>query len=282
MPVPVDVDVETFQICMEDLRNKITSNTSAIMPVHIYGQGANICELVSFARENGLKVVEDAAQVFGVCYSESGPHSCNLPKSDCCKSHPRHLGTFGDIGVFSLFADKTITSGEGAIILTNSDTIYEKLKLLRNQGRPNSGTFIHPEIGMNFRTADMQAAILYCQLKKLPLIAHQRRDTHKLYITAFEKLGIRSMKLVPDSDIIPFRMTALVNDVELALDKLQRISVRGRRFFYPMSLQPALASFGLVPCVNSKWLYDHGICLPIHRDVTSGDVQRIAEALQGV
>ena len=128
---------------------------------------------------------------------------------------------------------------------------------------------------------DMQAAILYCQLKKLPLIAHQRKDTHKLYITAFEKLGIRSMKLVPDSDIIPFRMTALVNDVELALDKLQRISVRGEVFLSNVTAT-RVSNFGLVPCVNSKWLYDHGICLPIHRDVTSGDVQRIAEALQGV
>lgn len=278
VPVPVDVDIETFQICIDDLKRKITSKTSAIMPVHIYGQGADICEIVSLARENSLKVVEDAAQVFGVHYKEQRFKTCDQADS-CCKEQRRHLGTFGDIGVFSLFADKTITSGEGGIIVTNSDNIYQKLKLLRNQGRPNSGTFIHPEIGMNFRMTDMQAAILYCQLKKLPAIKAQRLNTYEAYKGAFRKRNIKTMNLAAGSDFIPFRMTALVDDVEAAIGRLEKIDVRARRFFFPMSLQPALKSFSPEKCNGAKYLYDHGICLPIHRDVTLTDIENIAEAL---
>ena len=103
VPVPVDVDTETFQICMDDLKSKITPNTSAVMPVHIYGQGANICEIIALARDNGLKVVEDAAQVFGVYYQDTGTKNCGLSDEKCCKQKSRHFGTFGDIGVFSLF-----------------------------------------------------------------------------------------------------------------------------------------------------------------------------------
>ena len=125
----------------------------------------------------------------------------------------------------------------------------------------------------------MQAAMLYCQLKKLPRIREQRRNTYELYCSAFEKNGIRTMKRVVGSDFIPFRMTAIVENVDLALENLEKIAVRGRRFFYPMSLQPSLEGLVSGKCENAKWLYDHGVCLPIHRGVDSSDIERISEAL---
>ena len=119
------------------------------MPVHIYGLSCDMKPIMNFAKENKIKVIEDAAQAIGVKYKS------------------KHCGTFGDVGVISFFADKTIAMGEGGAILTNKKNIYDKLTLIRNQGRPNSGTFIHPEFGMNFRITDMQSAIGYAQLKKL-------------------------------------------------------------------------------------------------------------------
>ena len=147
-PVFVDVDPKTMAT-YENYLQKVTKKTSAIMPVHIYGLSCDMDPIITFAKKK-LKIIEDAAQAIGVKY------------------RGKHCGTFGDTEVISFFADKTIAMGEGGnAILTNNKGIYKKLKLIRNQGRPNSGTFIHPEFGMNFRITDMQSAIGYAQLKRL-------------------------------------------------------------------------------------------------------------------
>ena len=275
----VDVDLETFQMDPADLRSKVTNNTSAIMPVHIYGQGSKICDIIHIANEFSLKVIEDAAQVLGVKYRNLSCESC--PKRRCCARAPRHLGTFGDIGMFSLYADKTVTSGEGGILVTNDDALFDRIKLLRNQGRPNSGTFIHSHVGMNFRITDLQASILNIQLAKLDRIKMQRRELYEIYIEHLKNAPCGTMQLDPSSEFIPFRFTLTFNgfDISTILDRLDQAKVQARRFFYPMHLQPAFSDLDLKKCPNSQKLYDTGICLPIHRNIDETHVSYMLRAI---
>jgi perosamine synthetase len=278
VPVVADIDPKTFQIDLNDLKNKITANTSAIMPVHVYGHGQSICEIVQLAKASGLRVVEDAAQVLGVNFSQQSANtsdgSCGA--ANCCRVAKQHLGTFGDVGVFSLYADKTITAGEGGIICTNDESIFEKIKLIRNQGRPNSGTFIHPAVGMNFRITDLQGAILSKQLEKLPEIIRQRQEVYETYTHYFSSLPVKFMEVSKSSEFIPFRFPFLTAKIESVLRTLGENSVQARRFFYPMHLQPALTEYGLDDCPYSKSLYDSGVCLPVHRGIGEAEIKHMS------
>jgi perosamine synthetase len=276
-PVTVDIDISTFQMDLDDLRLKIGPNASAIMPVHIYGQGSNICEIIEIAKSKNLKVIEDAAQVLGVNYSDSGKLGCQL--TDCCSIESRSLGTFGDVGVFSLYADKTLTSGEGGIICCKNEETYEKLKLLRNQGRPNSGTFIHPAVGMNFRITDLQGAILLAQLDKLSRIKEQRTYTYELYQNLLEGSDITFMELDHRSDFIPFRVALRTKRLDETMAALNNNNIQVRRFFHPMHKQPALEKFNLKPCFGSSKLYETGLCLPIHRGIKYPEVKKITDTI---
>ena len=103
------------------------------MPVHVYGMSCDIEKIMQLSKKYKLKIIEDAAQGIGLKYKG------------------KHVGSFGEIGSFSFFADKTITTAEGGYLCTDSQDIYNKLLYLRNQGRINRGSFIHPELGFNFR-----------------------------------------------------------------------------------------------------------------------------------
>ncbi len=152
-PVFCDVEINTLCIDIEKAKSKVTANTKAIMPVHLYGQSADMVKVLNFAKENNLKVIEDAAQGVGVLFEG------------------KHVGTFGDIGILSYYGNKTITTGEGGIILTNDDELAKICYRLKNHGRDTKGTFIHEHIGFNFSFTEMQAALGVSQMKKLNAIS---------------------------------------------------------------------------------------------------------------
>lgn len=262
-PKFVDCLEDTYQIDLEDLERKIGPNTRAIMPVHIYGQSCDIEGVMAIARKHGLKVMEDAAQSFGVGFNG------------------RHTGTFGDVAMFSFFSDKVITMGEGAAVFTQDDTVLERLKLLRNQGRPNSGTFIHPSLGMNFRITDMQAAICLAQLGKLEQIKAHRTRLWNLYRQELAGVGdIRFMTVDPRSDFIPFRApftTARKAELE-AFMRENAIDTRG--FFYPMHLQPKLMASPPQKLPVSEKLAATGLCLPVHIHVSDEDALRVCKVVK--
>jgi perosamine synthetase len=266
VPVFVDVDPKTYNLDIEKTKDLISSRTSAIMPVHIYGQSADMDSLVSLCKGTNIKIIEDAAQGYGVFYKG------------------RHTGTIGDVGVISFFADKTITMGEGALILTNDEKIYEKLRLLRNQGRPNSGTFIHPSLGMNFRITDLQAAVGCAQLERLPDIIASRQLNHKLYQ---KKLGecenLTLHQPTAGSDYIPFRFAFTSEHKEQILNYLESNGVQTRSFFYPMHMQPKLTQYKKSDDMSvSEKLFKTGVCLPIHGGLTNEQIDAISSLVTEV
>jgi perosamine synthetase len=262
-PTFVDCRADTYNIDLDDLERKIGPETRAIMPVHIYGQSCDIEGVMAIARRHGLKVLEDAAQSFGVSFNG------------------RHTGTFGDAAMFSFFSDKVVTMGEGAAVFTQDDEVQARLKLLRNQGRPNSGTFIHPSLGMNFRITDIQAAICLSQLGKLARIKARRLQLWDLYRRELEGVGdIRFMTVHPKSEIIPFRApftTGRKADLEAHL-KASGIETRG--FFYPMHLQPKLVRSPPQALPVSERLARTGLCLPVHHHIADEDALYVCRTIK--
>jgi len=264
-PVFVDADPDTFNLDVTTLEELVTKRTKAIMPVHVYGHCAPMEEVMEFAVRHGLAVIEDAAQAYGVNYQG------------------RHAGTWGDLGVISFFADKTITTGEGGVVLTNDDALHDRLRLLRNQGRRHSGTFVHDSLGMNFRVTDLQCAVGNAQLRKLPDIVAAKRANHARYVANLTGVaGLRWLQVQPGSDHVPFRFALVSERRERLVAALEGAGVQTRGFFYPMHQQPALRQYSRGPLPVAEDLYQKGICLPVHPDLTPADIDDICAIIRTV
>lgn len=263
IPKIIDVNPLTYEMDTSILEGAICEDTVAVMPVHIYGHCANMSEILRISRKRNLVVIEDAAQAMGVTYKG------------------KHAGTIGDVGVISFFSDKTITMGEGAVILTNSEDIFSRIKYIRNQGRENSGTFVHEELGMNFRITDLQSAVGLSQLKKLPGIISSRLIKYNEYKKNLQNVGDISFGLKePDSSFVPFRFYF----TSLRKDEIQKsLELSGyetRSYFHPMHLQPKLLEYVTYSCPVSEEISLRGLCLPIHDGVTKKDIKDICSIIK--
>lgn len=264
-PVFVDADPDTFNVDVDALESLVTERTSAIMPVDVYGHSPPMDRINEFAKRHGVVVLEDAAQAYGVDYQG------------------RHAGTWGNAGVISFFADKTVTTGEGGVVLTDDAALYERLRLLRNQGRLDSGTFIHDSLGMNFRVTDLQCAVGRAQLRKLPQIIASKRANHARYVENLEDLdGVRWMQVQPGSSHVPFRFAMITDRRQEVVAALEQAGVQTRTFFYPLHLQPALQKYAAGPLPVAEELYRTGICLPVHQGLTPADIDKMSAIIRDV
>lgn len=272
-PVFCDIDPQTLQAGPEHFAAALTPRTCAIMPVHIYGMTCPIGPLVDFARQHGLLVIEDAAQAIGVRY------------------RGRHAGTFGDVGCFSFFADKTITTGEGGLVITDDERRYEALRLLRNQGRMDRGSFIHPAIGYNFRMTDLQAAIGLVQLAKLEQIVTKKHMLLELYRARLAPLAqVRLVSVTPDSTYVPFRIAIYAERAAELMKFMEQRGIQTRTFFYPLHRQPAFAylrddparraQFDDARFPGSIYAFENGVCLPSFPALPAEDVHYVCDAVR--
>lgn len=273
---PIFVDIKSdLHIDIEKCKKKITRKTKAIMPVHIYGMACNMPEVMNFAKENKLLVVEDAAQAIGVKWGK------------------KHAGTFGEVGSFSFFADKTITTGEGGLVVTNNKKIYERLQFIRNQGRLNRGSFIHPEIGYNFRMTDIQSSIGLSQLEKLPEIIEKKTIILKTY-KKYLKSSVKIIQPPKPSNHIPFRVAIVIpGGSEKLMKYLADNGIENRTFFYPLHQQPCYSQKknNLISNILSKFrkkeddfeiskrMYNEGVCLPSFVSITEEQIKFICEKI---
>ena len=212
-PVFIDADPKTFNSSADDFRKAITPRTRAFMPVHIYGQMGEMNEIMDVAREHGIKVIEDAAQALSV------------------NRNGKFAGTFGDIGVFSLFSDKVITTGEGGVVVTNDSALSERLSSFAIKAVQTLGTFLHPALGMNFRITDLQAAVGLAQLEKLGRITADRTRKWEMYTDGLSGIGdITFMERVPGSTLIPFRFPILTHQRDKLMQVLEANGIQTRGF----------------------------------------------------
>jgi perosamine synthetase len=264
-PVFVDINPDDLQIDTTKIEMAITENTKAIMPVHIYGQSCDMDPIIDIANKYHLKIVEDAAQGYGVFYKG------------------RHTGTMGSVGMISFFADKTITTGEGAVVLTNDEDVFNKLKMLRNQGRIHSGTFIHPELGMNFRMTDLQCALGVAQVKKFKTIEKIKARNHRLYEADLKEIPeIKFIKTNHFSSFVPFRVNVRVHGLEALIEYLEKKGIQTRRMFYPLHRQPCFSylNYKEDEFPNANEAYLTGMSLPIHCGLKENDIKYICTSIK--
>ena len=162
-PVFVDSVTDTWQIDPEEVRRSITPKTRAIMAVHLYGHPCDMKALRKIADEHRLFLIEDCAEAIGSRYNDS------------------HVGVFGDIATFSFYGNKTITTGEGGMVVTNDRTIHERVLRLKGQGLAKYREYWHDIVGYNYRMTNICAAIGLAQLEQVHRIVRKKRKIADLY-----------------------------------------------------------------------------------------------------
>jgi len=265
-PVLVDVDEYDFNISVASAEASIGERTRAILPVHVYGQAADMHAVTTLAKRHNLLVVEDAAQGMGVTFGNS------------------HVGTLGDIGCISFFADKTMTMGEGGALLVNDDELARECVYFKNQGRLHRGSFVHERVGYNFRITDLQAAIGLAQFDRLEATIAQKLALRTAY---YERLsgcpGVRFARDNGFGDVVPFRVNILVDDPEALSQYLKQRGVATRRFFYPIHLQPCLTNENCTvrhKPVSSIRLFQQGLMLPSGLDLQEEQVEYVCSMIE--
>lgn len=266
-PVFADVDTETWCIDPEDVKKKITSKTKAIIPVHLYGHPADMDEINKIAKEYGLYVIEDAAEAHGAEYKG------------------KKVGSLSDVGIFSFYGNKIITTGEGGMLTTNDEKLYEKAKFLRDHAMSKEKRYWHTEIGFNYRMTNIQAALGVAQLERIDELINKKRQIFQWYKEFLS--DIEGIRLNPEKEWAKnvFWMVCLVLEKDFGLSrdelmlKLKEKGIDTRPFFYPISSMPMYG--GNCKNKNSKYLSQRGMNLPSGVSLTKEDIMYISDVLRG-
>lgn len=273
IPVLVDSDIHTWNMDVNQIEAKITSKTKAIMVVHIYGLPVDMDPVLELAKKYNLKIIEDAAEAHGQTYN-------NKP-----------CGSFGDVSVFSFYPNKLITTGEGGMILTDNDTIAERLKSLRNLCFTAHKRFVHEELGWNMRMTNVQAAIGFAQLERWDDSISRKREIGKLYTELLKDVKGISLPLTHTeySNNIYWVFGIVIEDKsKTAEDVMKLLAEKGigtRPFFYPMHLQPVLKKMGLYSTEeypNSEKLYSYGFYLPSGLALTNEQIYEVVKNVKEI
>jgi perosamine synthetase len=264
-PVLVDIDPATLTLDPEATVAAITSRTKAIMPVHVSGRAANMPSIMEIAKTHGLVVVEDAAEAF-------------MSAVDA-----RYLGTLGHVGCLSFSPNKTITSGQGGMILTNDDAVCQRLRELKDHGRPMRGTGgddLHHSIGYNFKLTNLQAAVGLGQLSALSWRLEKQKQIYRLYAESLGGFqGIRLPGFRLERGEIPLWTDAVVERRDELDRRLYEQGIQCRRFWFPIHTQaPYRLPDDNFP--NSTRISPHAIWLPSAFTLSDDDVMTVSKSIR--
>jgi perosamine synthetase len=270
-PVLADIDPKTFNIDPTDVAEKITAKTKALIPVHIFGQPANMDALKEIAEDNGIALIEDSAQAHGAEYKG------------------QKAGSIGDVGCFSFYATKNVTAGEGGMITTNDRKLADTARLLRNHGE--SRKYHHDTLGYNYRMTEFCAAIGSVQLRKLDAFNAKRIKNAKLLSNGIRRLTGLTVPYV-DKDVkhVFHQYVVRVEDsYRLARDELAESLAKknvGVAIHYPVpiyrqQLYQKLGYEGIV-CPNTEEACSRVLSLPVHPLVNREDIEYILDALKEI
>ncbi|WP_419771207.1 MAG: aminotransferase class I/II-fold pyridoxal phosphate-dependent enzyme [Candidatus Marinarcus sp.] len=264
-PVIVDIEEKSWCIDPKAIEKAITPKTKAIIPVHIYGQACDMEAIMNIAKKHHLKVIEDCAEAHGAKFQD------------------KKVGSFGDIGCFSFFGNKVITTGEGGMCTTNSLDLDEKMRVLRDHGMSKTKRYWHDVVGYNYRLTNLQAAIGVAQLERIDEIHKNRRMYENNYKTVLEKSNFHFQDNLPQRERITWLVSLLVPkhiNRDAYMSQLKTNGIDARPFFYPLSdmdiYKPYCKEFTPITHKISKV----GINLPTYESLKS--IEEIKEILKNV
>lgn len=266
-PVIADIDRHTWSMTLENVVQACTARTKAIIPVHLYGRPAEIGPIADFAAERGVAVVEDCAEAHGARYAG------------------RPVGRFGEVGCFSFYANKIVTTGEGGMCLTDSSELAAMLRRLRDHGMAPGQAYWHDMVGFNYRITNLQAAMGEAQLQRIEGTLKRNAGVAGAYREALHGIqGVRFPPSMPDVyEPVVWLASVLVpaDEREAILRAAREANVEMRPFFHPLSVMPPYARYAR-HCSNSLELAATGINLPTSAAIDDQIVDRVARVFRDV
>ena len=272
-PVLIDCDLQNWNIKLEDLENKITKKTKAIIITHIYSYSNDMDKILAICKKNNLYIIEDAAEVLGLKYKN------------------KYCGSFGDISTFSFYANKQLTTGEGGMISTSNLKLYNKIKSLRNLCFGKKNRFNHDDIGWNYRITNMQAAIGISQLKRLDTIVKKKIEIGSYYykrLSQNKNIYMTPPKISYSKNIYWVVGIVIKNKKVLAskvIKKLANLGVDARPFFWPMHEQSILKKmkiFKKSTFPNSSYLGRYGFYIPSFIEITKSEMDYVISKINKI
>lgn len=263
--VIVDVDPDTWCMGIKAMERAITPRTRAVIPVHLYGVPAGKYTISSIAKDYGLKVIEDAAEALGAEY------------------RGYKVGSMGDLGCFSFYGNKTITTGEGGMITTDDDVLAQKIRLLRGQGQVPGLRYIHDRVGYNYRMTDLQAAVGLAQLEQIDGILARRRAVIEAYREACDQTQWVSQQAPPYSVHGAWAFAVLLPDgcdATIVAERLEQRGIETRPVFPPIHTQLPYLSNQRLPVAER--IAERGLVLPTHSELTPDDARYVIDVLKEV
>lgn len=266
----VDIDEETFSIDSELIEENITKNTVGILPIHLFDQMANMDKIMEIATKYNLKVLEDAAEAFGMRWKGSGDSY-------------KHAGTIGDFGIFSFFPTKTLGGyGDGGMIITNDETLANLAKCYRVHGATKK--YHYDYIGYNSRLDTLQAAILSVKLKYIDEAIEKRNKIANIYIENLKDCEyIRFPKIKYDQKGVYYVFNILAEDRDNLANYLKEKEI-GYSIYYPMPLhlQKSFAYLGYKKgdFKVAERISERIIALPIYPEITEDEVLYVCETIK--
>lgn len=265
--VLVDAEPRTYNIDVERIEEKITPHTKAIIVVHTYGHPADMDRILDIAKKYNLLVIEDAAEAHGAEY------------------RGRKVGSIGDVGCFSFYGNKIVTTGEGGMVITNNRKIAQRAAYLRDHAFSQERHFWHKELGFNYRMTNLQAAVGLAQTERMNEFVRMKINIAKYYNSLLRNIeGITSPPYTKDIKNVYWMYSILVErDFGISRDELrQRLAKEGietRTFFIPIHLQPIYRKYNQDKFPVAEELCRKGLYLPSALTLKKRDIKYIVDTI---
>ncbi|MEZ3471795.1 MAG: DegT/DnrJ/EryC1/StrS family aminotransferase [Lachnospiraceae bacterium] len=274
VPVLVDSDIRTWNMNANEIEAKITPRTKAIMMVHLYGLPAEVEPILALAKKYKLKIIEDAAEMYGQTY----------------KGKP--CGSFGDISTFSFYPNKHITTGEGGMVVTDDEQLAERCRLLRNLCFRKDFRYVHDELSGNYRFTNLQAAVGLAQLERLDEFIQKKRQMGRTYTERLRDIA---------GLMLPLEQTEAAKNIYwvygMILEKnihadnktmqtlLAAEGIGSRTFFWCIHEQPVYQKQGLFAdetYPNAEYLARKGFYIPSGLALTEEQIEQVITSVKKV
>lgn len=263
-PVFVDSLPDTWQMDPVDVERKLTTKTKAILAVHLYGHPCDMDALCKIATDKRIFIVEDCAEAFGAKYKG------------------RHVGSFGDISTYSFFGNKTITSGEGGMVVTNNSTLQDRVVHFKGQGLAKYRQYWHDVVGYNYRMTNICAAIGLAQLEQADSILASKRLIAETYQQLLHGLPVTLQGQTEDVVHSHWMISILVEETEqreALREHLEQRGIETRPLFYPVHTMPMYAERFQQHKV-AEYLGWRGINLPSWPGMSPQDISFVADSIR--
>ncbi len=264
-PVFVDIDPQTFNIDVNKVEAAITAKTKAVIPVHLFGQPADMDALMEIAKKRNLRIIEDCAQSFGAEY------------------YGKKTGSFGDFGCFSFFPSKNLGAyGDGGMVITDNRDLAEHLQRLRNHG--SHVRYYHDEIGYNSRLDEIQAAVLQVKFKHLDEYNEKRRGIARRYNACFVGSGIVTPSELEGMKHVFHQYTIRIKNRDAVKKRLDDGKVTSSMIYYPvpLHLQAAYKCLGMhagsMPVTEQ--ICQEVLSLPMYPELSEAQVSQVSNAVK--